>query len=189
MQKNKDISDSQHSSSAGGRTQTDCSTKTPFSNSVSQLRQTKNKRKKKKVLKPWEISGKQSETVLQKGFSDRTKIHFTSRYYKNINLIQLKANIGAWQEYKCVTLNKRRCLKWIMQAEIQYIKSNPIQSKLRFLVWLEHLKQCDCSEQIKFAADYLSSLFGKQVTWQSILALQNTWPKATVFACTQGALC
>lgn len=91
MQKNKDISDSQHSSSAGVQRLADGSIRSPLSNSKSQLR--RRQVTKEKTIKTLGISGKQSDSTTKR-FSDRTKIHFTSCYYKNINLIQLKANIG-----------------------------------------------------------------------------------------------
>lgn len=107
-----------------------------MSNSMSKLR---SRQVKKKQLKPWEFLEKQSETVTTKRSSDRTKIHFTSRYYKNIIHDSIHFRV--------------MCLQCVMQ--LQYIKSNDragselnIWSVVLTSVWLfEQLiwlyKSCD----------------------------------------------
>ena len=89
-----------------------------FKLSVTTEMQTINKRRKRNLKKPWEFLEINLRQYYRKGFSDRTKIHFTSCYYKNINLIQLKANI------RSMTGVQMWCLKLNMQTEVQYLKSN-----------------------------------------------------------------
>lgn len=64
MQRNKDTSDSQHSSSAWPQKLAGRSIKSPFSSLMSQLRC--RQVTKEKQLKPWEFL-ENNETVLQKG--------------------------------------------------------------------------------------------------------------------------